>query len=105
MAAFNSDFGKPSINFLLFFLEHFTTSTKLLDTFLASNPQITFRHTSNSFEFGTCGRIPKSLRLSSVYSSYGPIRSDVNFGQLAVFVWFMETGAGLNVSVEATQTR
>ncbi|WP_217541635.1 site-specific DNA-methyltransferase [Vibrio metschnikovii] len=33
-----------------------------------------------------------------LFNSDGPIRSDVNFEQLAEFVWFMETGAGLSSS-------
>lgn len=33
-----------------------------------------------------------------LFNADGPIRSDVTYTQLAEFVWFMETGAGLNQS-------
>lgn len=33
-----------------------------------------------------------------LFKADGPIRSDVTFDQLAEFVWFMETGTGLNAS-------
>ena len=40
------------------------------------------------------------FRLSEepLFNANGPIRSDVTFDQLAEFVWFMETGTGLNAS-------
>ncbi|WP_201589861.1 site-specific DNA-methyltransferase [Psychrobacter pulmonis] len=38
------------------------------------------------------------LSKSSLFSSDGQIRSDVTFKQLAEFVWFIETGTGLNQS-------
>lgn len=40
------------------------------------------------------------FKLSSepLFNADGPIRSDVTFEQLAEFVWFMETGTGLNKS-------
>ena len=39
-----------------------------------------------------------TLSDSPLFEPDGPIRSDVNFEQLAEFVWFMETGTGLSSS-------
>jgi adenine-specific DNA-methyltransferase len=39
-----------------------------------------------------------TLSEEPLFKPDGPIRSDVTFGQLAEFVWFMETGTGLNQS-------
>ncbi|WP_217895805.1 DNA methyltransferase [Pseudoalteromonas ulvae] len=39
-----------------------------------------------------------TLSQEPLFYSDGPIRSDVNFEQLAEFVWFMETGTGLSSS-------
>ena len=36
-----------------------------------------------------------ALSKEPLFTSYGPIRADVSFDQLAEFVWFMETGTGL----------
>lgn len=46
---------------------------------------------SGGFQFLTLSQEP-------LFYSDGPIRSDVNFEQLAEFVWFMETGTGLSSS-------
>ncbi len=39
-----------------------------------------------------------NLSSEPLFKADGPIRSDVTFEQLAEFVWFMETGTGLNES-------
>ena len=39
-----------------------------------------------------------NLSSEPLFNADGPIRSDVTFDQLAEFVWFMETGTGLNAS-------
>tara|TARA_R100001369_G_scaffold91702_1_gene133752 strand:+ start:1024 stop:2673 length:1650 start_codon:yes stop_codon:yes gene_type:complete len=39
-----------------------------------------------------------NLSYEPLFNADGPIRSDVTFDQLAEFVWFMETGTGLNTS-------
>ncbi|MGI2122764.1 site-specific DNA-methyltransferase [Shewanella baltica] len=39
------------------------------------------------------------LSAEPLFNAEGPIRSDVTFEQLAEFVWFMETGTGLNESI------
>jgi DNA modification methylase len=46
-------------------------------------------------------------RLSSepLFEPGGPIRSDVTFDQLAEFVWFMETGAGIGKMVDSEGSR
>ncbi|MEB5554462.1 site-specific DNA-methyltransferase [Vibrio cholerae] len=51
-------------------------------------------------EFDALGGSFQYCQLSKdpLFNADGPIRSDVNFEQLAEFVWFMETGTGLSSS-------
>lgn len=56
-------------------------------------------------EFDALGGNFQYCQLSKdpLFNADGPIRSDVNFEQLAEFVWFMETGTGLSSSNMNTQ--